>query len=303
MSNSDWLTIERLVQILEKSIAPDSSVEHNVKLSDLSSSSNGKRQCDIVIRTGLPPRQTITIVEVQSRKSKFNLTIFQGLIKKMQDVGAQHLICVSTTGFTKTIKEKAMQLGGTVRLVLLTKNDTSTFPGFFKFTFIDCRPEYEFVSAPRVKALPSLTKTFVPITFNVNDKSFILSSMPDMQQSVKDLVSYYFSRNDTETSGVYTVKLPNPDDKLFFQNHQDRWEIKQFECDIRVTINKQEISEGNIYSYEQEEFGPIAWIIECVSTFGNTTKTIKIPVNPGPDNTFNITGIIIEQKVIIQRPE
>jgi len=66
MSTSDWLTIEKLVQLIEKSISPESLVEHNIFLPDLTSRSNAKRQCDIVIKSGKPPRQTLTIVEVQS---------------------------------------------------------------------------------------------------------------------------------------------------------------------------------------------------------------------------------------------
>ncbi len=105
---SSWEMMEEVVSILEKSISPDSRVERNVLLFDLSGSSV-KRQCDIVIRSGTPPRETISIVEVQDRSKRFDVTFFDGLCTKMRKVGAQHLICVSRQEFPKSIIKEAIK--------------------------------------------------------------------------------------------------------------------------------------------------------------------------------------------------
>lgn len=191
MSTKDWLSIEKLVHIFEKSISPSSTVEHNVFLPDLTSNSNSKRQCDIVIRTGTKPRTTTTIVEVQSRSRKFDLTYFQGLIQKMKDVGAQHLICVSTKGFTKTIKEKARELGGTVRLIKLTRSETENLPyEFIKFQFSDNRPIYDFVTPPKIVLIRD--KQSDSLHFEMQQPKFIIPELSKVF-GINELIQYYFN--------------------------------------------------------------------------------------------------------------
>ncbi len=126
-SDPKWKLIEEVVSIIEKEISPESHVEHDVWLPDLTESSK-KRQCDIVIRSGKPPRETITIVEVQNRSKKFDITLFDGLCTKMRKVGAQHLICVSRKGFPESIKKEAIKQGPTVRLITLEKLKEGDWP-------------------------------------------------------------------------------------------------------------------------------------------------------------------------------
>lgn len=297
MSKTDWLTTERLVQLIEKSISPNSIVEHNVKLPDLTSTSNAKRQCDIVIKSGNHPRETITIVEVQSRTSKFNITFFQGLIQKMRDVGAQHLICVSTEGFTKTIKEKAKDLGGTVRLVKLTKHDTQNLPiDFIKMNFIDSRPIYDFKDNPKINFKPLKGDSPGEIEFQINlgEVKFILPSIKDIEFEIKGLVQHYFNTHEPSIDGIYKVKLPEAGSALFMKINNQILEVDTFEWDISVKIKKQEVP-AIIYSYEQEEIGPIAWALEGTSTMDGITNMIRVSVNPGSENNFIITGIEVSR--------
>jgi len=65
--NRDWKNLEHIVQLIEKSISPEAVVEHNQFLPVIGSPTGAKRQCDVVIRSGQKPRETITIVEVQDR--------------------------------------------------------------------------------------------------------------------------------------------------------------------------------------------------------------------------------------------
>ena len=122
-----WKLVEYVVYLLEKAISPNARVEHNVMLSDLTEASE-KRQCDIVIRTGNPPRETITIVEVQDRTKTFDIITFDGMYEKMRKVGAQHLICVSRQNFPKSIRNEAKRKGPTVRLVLLNDIENGNWP-------------------------------------------------------------------------------------------------------------------------------------------------------------------------------
>ncbi|MBL6932308.1 MAG: hypothetical protein ISR45_05120, partial [Rhodospirillales bacterium] len=92
---NDGKDLEHLVHAIEQSIAPDSVVEHDVNLPVISSGSGRTRQCDVVIRSGQKPRETITIVEVQDRGSKPDINTFGGWLQKLEEVGGQHLICVS----------------------------------------------------------------------------------------------------------------------------------------------------------------------------------------------------------------
>ena len=117
----DWKTQEKVVTIIERHLGQGAKVRRNVHLPVLESKIGRTRQCDIVIEEGTEPRQTISIVEVQKRGKKPEINEFGGWVKKMREVGAQHLICVSELGFPRSIKEEADLIGPTVRLLTLKK--------------------------------------------------------------------------------------------------------------------------------------------------------------------------------------
>lgn len=124
----DWERFEKTVSILERQISENASVKRNQHLPVLGSQSGRTRQCDVVIEEGIAPRRTISIVEVQKRASKPSINEFNGWVEKLKEVGAQHLICVSDAGFPQSIKEKAQQLGPTVRLITLRKIEGKPWP-------------------------------------------------------------------------------------------------------------------------------------------------------------------------------
>lgn len=124
----DWKHIEKLVHAIERSISPNARVEHDVHLPQVGSLSGAKSQCDIVIWEGSVARPLLTIVEVQSRKSKVNINNFLGWLKKRDLVGAHRLVCVSRTGFSSTIKEVAAREAGRVVLVMLHELSPSELP-------------------------------------------------------------------------------------------------------------------------------------------------------------------------------
>jgi len=116
----EWKLVEEVAARLEAALAPHAVVSSNVQLPVLGSSR--RRQCDVVITMGRPPRETVSIVEVQKRKAKPDITTFHGWLQKMREVGAQHLICVSEAGYPASILEEVSQrIGPTVRLLTLSE--------------------------------------------------------------------------------------------------------------------------------------------------------------------------------------
>lgn len=121
--------MEKTVALLEKALTPGSEVRHNELLPVLGDPKS-TRQCDVTIRTGQPPRQTLTIVEVQKRDAKPELVMFHGWYAKMREVGAQHLICVSEAGFPHSIIQRVFrEFGPTVRLMTLADLENPEIPG------------------------------------------------------------------------------------------------------------------------------------------------------------------------------
>lgn len=122
-----WKTVEKVVALLEKSLAPEAHVMHNVKLPCLTT--GHEAQCDVVIEMGQEPRITRTIVEVQKRNERVKANDFRGWCQKMRDVGANRLICVSAQPFPHSIIDKvAKELGPTVLLVRLEALEAMRWP-------------------------------------------------------------------------------------------------------------------------------------------------------------------------------
>lgn len=121
-SISAWKSAEELVAAIEKSLAPNAIVEHDIRLPVVGQ--DRTRQCDVVIRIGKVPREQLIIVEVQKRHAKPDITTFHGWVGKMQEVGANGLICVSESGFPQSIIDDVrLRQGPKVKLMTLEKND------------------------------------------------------------------------------------------------------------------------------------------------------------------------------------
>ncbi len=283
MKEKDWLSKEKLVQIIEKSISPEATVEHNIRLTDLTSKNNKKRQCDVVIRSGKNERETITIVEVQSRTTKFNITTFQGLIQKMRDVGAQHLICVSTTGFSSTIVEKAKELGGTVRLVMLNKYEPEEIPLNLNLPKLNLErfiTSYESEGPPEIK-FNSNSK----IGFHLDEMNFKVSGREEIF-NYHELNNFYLTHIlKPNSGGIYTIKFPLGNIKLFISHNQDNYDVTYYSWNVNVTLEKFVIP-VYAYSYEQLESGALAWVLESISTIKDITRVVRMPIVKNEDGEY-----------------
>ena len=126
-TNRNGRRLRRVVALLEKSLAPNARVKHDVKLPCLTT--GHEVQCDVVIEIGQEPRVTRTIVEVQKRNKPVKPNDFRGWCEKLRDVGANRLICVSAKPFPRSIKDKVTkELGLRVLLVRLEALEARQWP-------------------------------------------------------------------------------------------------------------------------------------------------------------------------------
>ncbi len=123
MVEPEWKTVEWLVALLEKFLNPEeSSVTTNERIPVLGKPSRERKEFDVVIRQRVGPRTHMIVFEIQNRSRRIGIDSLDKWLKKMESVGANKLVCVSTKGYTKdAISAAKEEYGG--RVDLLTFND------------------------------------------------------------------------------------------------------------------------------------------------------------------------------------
>lgn len=292
MSKKDpkWKLVEKVVALLEKSISPDTIIEYDVRLPDLTSTRSRKRQCDIVIRSGKTPRETITIIEVQDRKSKFDITTFDGMCTKMRKVGAQHLICVSTRDFPESIEEAARKIGPTVRLMTLKELEKERFP----LNIIDNSLSYVDRKILKIKNAGLGCKEIPDEnpTFKINCIA-PLFEYEGSSLSVFNLVDKYL--NDYEQGqvhledGIYIIpiRFPEKNKKLWYLKDKSRTEvILTFVVEVEIKTYRIPIK---FLSYKQTDtVKPLAWMMETKGTFKGKEVGIKFILTPIRNREYHV---------------
>lgn len=264
-----WQVVEEVAALLEKSLTPLAKVEHNVWLPVVGKSR--RRQCDVVITYGEHPRQTVAIVEVQKRERKPDINTFHGWCRKMQEIGAQHLICVSVRGYPKSIiDEVATRIGPTVRLLTLTQLRETKVPGLVfvspfvlhkhpHFTLEAVGPGVRLESPPADKSL----------TFSSGDKVFILDDSQELQ-SLNELIahalnrdiSYMFLERGIEEPNSYSLEITLGSAERDLWLHVSGQPYKVLSLPVRLRI---ETTVSNIpltvLAYQQQFIGgALAWV-------------------------------------------
>lgn len=291
---------ERLVHLIEKSLDSSAVVEWDVDLPVLTSQIGATRQCDIVIRAGTEPRTTTTIVEVQDRGSKPSRNDFGGWIEKMKEVGAQHLICVSRIGFTKSEKEKAAQLGNSIRLIELKEIGDDKIPlDFFQMFF-------------KIKDFDISTANFKNIKFSISKEERKKSGFHEDQFDLgiinlnDDIFSYdktnyisayklikeCFVLPKENNSGSSTVSIPC-NEKPLFTKYRKAYLNVQFSVDFEYRLEVIEVP-ASILSYEQNGHGVLAWVVEFRHTNKRGNWSLKYPVQRLPSGGFEIKAMAID---------
>lgn len=206
----DWEKFEFIVAFIEKVINPDAVVEHDVWLYE--HRAKRKVQCDVVIKNGKPPRDTLTIVEVQKRKKKVDRHTFNVWCAKRDNVRAQHLICVSQKGFDKTVVETAKEEGKGARLVTVMKPESISLPLTFENGQL-----VVFIPKPRVVGYSLVAGGIVPSQFEAGSAWF---TRDGKRIGLNELTRYPVQPSETEVEYTdwHTTHFSTEDDVVLILN-------------------------------------------------------------------------------------
>jgi hypothetical protein len=243
-ANSDWRLTEQLVATLEKFTSPDSKVEHNVLLSVIGRPERKPRQFDVVITTQINPhRKHIAVVEVQKRNSKPSLTTFHGWIKKMREVGAHQLICVSLRGFPKSIIDEVKNSFGesVISLMKLTEFDPLLNPQNinldFELNVKNNNWKIEGMTTPQVEAT---AKKHQPQEIKKEEQVFMIGDSGKM--NLRELCEY-----------IVKLKSENKEIQEYLKTHDD----------YRIVVNFNEKNKLHIF-IKGEKFEILKWTFSII---------------------------------------
>jgi hypothetical protein len=292
--------LELLINLIQKHIEPDAVVEHDVHLPVIGSASGRTRQCDIVITSGPKHRKTITIIEAQDRTSQVEINTFNGWLGKLDEIGAQHLICVSRLEYPESIKEKAISLGNKVKLINLKDADPTEIPiSFLKSNFKYCNYQPSEIIAPKIiftKAEAVSLGIFESInkfieTNKVDANSMIFSYDKHELKSIYTICQDSCENLSVNGSGSQILEFNKVDDPpLFF--HIDGHFTR---IGMRLEFKwKNEVIEYpvSLMSYEQQTDGSLAWIMEGKYDTPSGHLSFKVPLIR-KENYHEIPGMII----------
>lgn len=280
---NDGKQLELLIQLIEKSITPNSVVEHNVNMPIINSRIGATTQCDIVIWSGIKPRQTITIIEAQDRNSKVKPNDFRGWKQKLEDVGAQHLICVSRQIFPKSIKEQASLSGGSIILVTLKESEPENLP----LDFINVNFQYRHFD---VKALnhvkPSMFKSEADslgvnealgkkLTLDCNDHCWSTDGVHVV--SLFKLCRDYYSPPVGKPTGTGKINFDLKSAPPLYHLINGVFMRAGLDCEFEW-INEIAEKPVSVFTYEQNEFGVLAWVVEVLHESPKGNIVLRMPL-------------------------
>lgn len=287
-----WKETEEVIALLEKGISPTSKVETNIFLPDLNSRTGAKRQCDIVIKSGVPPRGTISIVEVQDRTSKVEVNIFDGWCQKMRDVGAQHLICVSKRGFPSSVIEKAERIGPTVRLLTLSKLESQSWPfDFISNVVKNPRRELIAINDLEIHYKNECDTDIEDLDMLMDDKCF---NYNNLNLSAKELffmyMDYHEGLGNMTEDGLNTipVSLPLQGDTMNVKVNGSFREVISFSSTIDVKVENR-IFELACHEYKQIKYkDSMAWLMEATVFKDDEEASLKLILAPSQGGNYRL---------------
>lgn len=294
--------LEKIVEIIERSTSPAARIEQNVFLPILTSTQGHTAQCDIVIRNGPPHRETLTIVEVQDRNSKVDINTFRGWLGKIDDVGAQHLICVSRKDFASSIKEKAAQSGSKIFLITLKDLTPESIPlDFIHFIFLYNSVDIKIRSVKPYVGKGEIARLGLkPMNHELGDKVWSL----DQATMISLLELCRSSINDSQDSLSPAIgednlgKLsysPVGEDALYYCHNGQLIRVG-LDCEFEWESEHAEIP-MSVASYEQDQHGALAWLFEVAHNSKRGPISIKLPVVKLEDGTYKVLDSIINTQL------
>lgn len=269
LTGSDWRLVEKVAALLEKALRPDATVEIGRHLPVLGKPSRKPRQCDVVVTYGAPPRETIAIVEVQKRTRRPDITTFHGWRKKMEEVGAQHLLCVSVRGFPDSIVLEAQAAGPTVRLLTLEELEVPSIPGITFLPLMDRTPQYTVEAAgPLSVKKGESTPTAEDLEIRDTDKVFALGGCPDAL-SIRDLINRGLPNGATPLFRARGLREPDSyklnlvfgsvQMDLWIMASGQRYKVERLPVSVRVQITPTRIPLSCFVYRQEDDGGALAW--------------------------------------------
>lgn len=229
-------------------------------------------------------QETITIVEVQDRKSKTKINEFSGWLEKLGDVGPQHLICVSRQDFPISIKERAAKEGGTVRLITLKELDAENIPismnivfthkdfNLKNFNIVGSCSEAEVEELGIRDAVES--KLIGRNVWDGNERCWSLDKNELI--SALNLCRDYFIRPKGESEGEGKLVFDRKEGPALYMYLENQFFRVGVVCDFAWTYQETKIP-LSVLSYEQNEAGILAWVAEISYESSQGVTSIKIP--------------------------
>ncbi|MFC7298902.1 hypothetical protein [Herminiimonas aquatilis] len=294
--------LEKIVEIIERSISPTAKIEQNIFLPILTSTEGHTAQCDIVIRSGNPPRETVTLVEVQDRNSKVDINTFRGWEGKIDDVGAQHLICVSRKEFPSSIKEKASQSGSKIFLVTLKELSPERIPlEFIKFIFQYSHLDIKAIKSIRPFVAPGQLEKLglEPMEHHLDDKAWSLDgknwlSLLDICRGKVDLEKMPSAANGY-IEGTDSLSFNLTDNEQLFYCHNGEFVRIGLDCEFEWAFEHAEVP-MSVASYEQDKHGALAWLFEVKHNSKSGLISVKLPVVKLDNGNYKLLDSIINSQ-------
>jgi hypothetical protein len=256
-----------------------------------------------VIRNGSPPRETLTIVEVQDRNSKVDINTFRGWLGKIEDVGAQHLICVSRKDFASSIKEKAGQSGSKIFLVTLKDLSPERIPmDFIKFILLYQHINIKHIRSMRPYVEPGqITKLGLkPLQYKLEDKMWsldkinMISLLEICRNSIKNNQDL-LSQTDI-ADGVGNISFSIVGEDTIYCYHNDGFVRIGLDCEFEWESEHAEIP-MSVASYEQDQHGALAWLFEVTHNSKSGPISVKLPVVKLDDGNYKLLDSIINTQI------
>ncbi len=150
-----WRELELLVTEIQRQLAPDAEVSHDVKLPGRDS--ERMRQIDVLVRKKIGQYEMLIIIDCKDLKNPVDVKGVEEFHGLMTDVGAHRGVIVSPRGFSQSAKKRARRYG----VDLYSPVDTNPHKWQVKATapvvcrFRDAKMQISLrVSAPKPFALP-----------------------------------------------------------------------------------------------------------------------------------------------------
>ncbi len=106
--NPDWKQLEHLVAEIQKQLAPDATVSHNVKLPGIQSET--ERQIDVLVEQNIGQYTMRIVIDCKDYAKPVDVKGVEEFYGLVQDVGAQKGALVSPRGFSEAAKTRAKKL-------------------------------------------------------------------------------------------------------------------------------------------------------------------------------------------------